>query len=248
MAPRVLIADDDAWILRMVSTVLEKRGYVVETATDGEDALERALKNPPDLVITDVMMPRMDGWSLVRALRARPEMGLLPVIFLTALSSDDDRIRGFRLGADDYVPKPFRFEELDLRVARVLRRTQTMVQETRDHLGQPGIKGELTQVGLSALLTLIELERKTGMLTLRDPAGHVGQILVRTGRVVHARLEDAPTPVDVDCVYELLGWSEGTFEFLACEIEGPDRVQTTTMHLLIEGARLLDENNREQAS
>ena len=65
---------------------------------------------------------------------------------------------------------------------------------------------------------------------------------------MHARLEDAPTPVDVDCVYELLGWSEGTFEFLACEIEGPDRVQTTTMHLLIEGARLLDENNREQAS
>ena len=79
MAPRVLIADDDAWILRMVSTVLEKRGYVVETATDGEDAYARALKNPPDLVITDVMMPRMDGWSLVRALRARPEMGLLPV-------------------------------------------------------------------------------------------------------------------------------------------------------------------------
>lgn len=248
MAPRVLIADDDAWILRMVSTVLEKRGYTVETATDGEDALARAIANTPDLVITDVMMPRMDGWSLVRALRARPEMGVLPVIFLTALSSDDDRIRGFRLGADDYVPKPFRFEELDLRVARVLRRTQGMVQETREQLGQPGLQGDLGQVGLSALLTLIELERKTGMLTLRDPTGRVAQVLVRNGRVVHARLEDTPAPVDVECIYYLLSWSQGTFEFLMCDVEGPDRVQTSTMHLLMEGARLLDEASREAAT
>src|SRR5947208_3311961 len=117
MAPHVLVADDDAWILRMVATVLEKRGYSVETAVDGEDALQRALAHPPDLLITDVMMPKMDGWSLVRQLRAHAELAMLPVIFLTALSSEDDRIRGFRLGADDYVTKPFRFEELDLRVS-----------------------------------------------------------------------------------------------------------------------------------
>jgi CheY-like chemotaxis protein len=244
MAPRVLIADDDAWILRMVSTVLEKRGYTVETATDGEDAFTRACRNPPDLLITDVMMPRMDGWALVRAVRARPEMGLVPVIFLTALSSDDDRIRGFRLGADDYVPKPFRFEELDLRVARILRRTHGMVQEARDQLGTPGLHGDLGQIGLSALLTLVELERKTGMLTLRGPGGTIAQILVRDGRVVHARLEETPDPVDVECVYHLLSWSGGTFEFLACDVEGPDRVQTPTMHLLMEAARLMDEANR----
>src|SRR4030095_14524001 len=74
------------------------------------------------LLITDVMMPKMDGWTLVKALRARPEMAFLPVIFLTALGSDDDRIRGFRLGADDYMAKPFRFEELDLRGERTARR------------------------------------------------------------------------------------------------------------------------------
>ncbi len=233
----------------MVSTVLEKRGYTVETATDGEDAYTRAIRNPPDLVITDVMMPRMDGWSLVRALRARPEMGLLPVIFLTALSSDDDRIRGFRLGADDYVPKPFRFEELDLRVARVLKRTQGMVQDARDQLGSPGLRGDLSQVGLSALLTLIEFERKTGMLTLRSVHNRAAQVLVREGRVVHARLEDATDPVDVDCIYQLLSWAGGTFEFLACDVEGPDRVATATMHLLMEGARLMDEAARDsQAS
>lgn len=122
MAPHVLVADDDAWILRMVATVLEKRGYSVETAVDGEDALARALARPPDLLITDVMMPKVDGWSLVRQLRAHAELAMMPVIFLTALSSEDDRIRGFRLGADDYVTKPFSPREVVARVKAILRR------------------------------------------------------------------------------------------------------------------------------
>src|SRR2546423_1905829 len=132
----------------MVSTVLEKRGYTVVAANDGEEALARALVDPPDLLITDVMMPRMDGWALVKALRARPELAHLPVVFLTALSSDEDRIRGFRLGADDYVPKPFRFEELDLRVAKTLRRTQAIIQDARDQMSQASLRGDLAQVGL----------------------------------------------------------------------------------------------------
>jgi DNA-binding response OmpR family regulator len=242
MAPHVLVADDDAWILRMVATVLEKRGYSVETAVDGEDALERALVRVPDLLITDVMMPRMDGWVLVKALRARPDFAMLPVIFLTALSSDEDRIRGFRLGADDYVPKPFRFEELDLRVAKTLRRTQTIVQDTRDQLAGAGLRGDLAQVGLSALLVLVELERKTGLLTLRSPDGRGAQVLLRDGRVVHARLDDADEPVDAECIYHLLGWPAGEFELIACVVEGPDRVNSSTTHLLMEGARILDES------
>jgi DNA-binding response OmpR family regulator len=251
MAPHVLVADDDAWILRMVATVLEKRGFSVETAVDGEEALERALARPPDLLITDVMMPKMDGWALVRQLRAHQQLATLPVIFLTALSSEDDRIRGFRLGADDYVAKPFRFEELDLRVAKTLRRTQAVVQEARDQLGGSGLRGDLSQVGLSSLLILIEMERKTGLVRLRaTPEGPTAQILVRDGRVVHARLDESEEPVDAECVYYLLTWSAGEFEFISCLVEGADRVNVSTTHLLMEGARLIDEErepNRERA-
>jgi CheY-like chemotaxis protein len=240
--PHVLVADDDAWILRMVATVLEKRGYSVETAVDGEDALARATARVPDLLITDVMMPKLDGWALVRQLRSQPELAMLPVIFLTALSSEDDRIRGFRLGADDYVTKPFRFEELDLRVAKTLRRTQQTLQETREQLGgNSGLRGDLSQVGLSSLLILIELERKTGLLQVRAPNGPSAQILVREGKVVHARLDDMDEPVDAACVYYLLTWGAGEFEFVACLVEGVDRVNVTTTHLLMEGARLIDE-------
>nr|HEX4316920.1 response regulator [Kofleriaceae bacterium] len=248
MAPHVLVADDDAWILRMVATVLEKRGYSVETAVDGEDAMARALARAPDLLITDVMMPKVDGWTLVRNLRARPELAMLPVIFLTALSSEDDRIRGFRLGADDYVTKPFRFEELDLRVAKTLRRTQQTVQEARDQLGGSGLRGDLSQVGLSSLLVLIEMERKTGLLQLRSLTNTAAQILVREGKVVHARLEDSDDPVDAECIYFLLTWSAGEFEFITCLVEGVDRVNVSTTHLLMEGARLLDESNAGPAA
>jgi DNA-binding response OmpR family regulator len=241
MATHVLVADDDAWIVRMVSTVLEKRGYSIEIAVDGEDALARALAHPPDLLITDVMMPKLDGWALVRQLRAHTELAMMPVIFLTALSSEEDRIRGFRLGADDYVTKPFRFEELDLRVAKTLRRTAQTVQETREQLAGSGLRGDLAQVGLSSLLVLIELERKTGVLQLRAAEEFSAQILVREGKVVHARLDQAEEPVDAECVYYLLTWGAGEFEFVACVVEGVDRVNASTTHLLMEGARLMDE-------
>jgi DNA-binding response OmpR family regulator len=242
VAPHVLVADDDAWILRMVATVLEKRGYSVESAVDGEDALARALARTPDLLITDVMMPKVDGWSLVRQLRAHTELAMLPVIFLTALSSEDDRIRGFRLGADDYVTKPFRFEELDLRVAKTLRRTQQTVTETREQINGSGLRGDLSQVGLSSLLVLIEMERKTGLLQLRAD-GTSAQILVREGKVVHARLDGVDEPVDAECVYFLLTWGAGEFEFISCLVEGADRVSSSTTHLLMEGARLMDEGH-----
>lgn len=243
MASHILVADDDAWILRMVTTVLEKRGYSVETAVDGDEALSRALAHPPDLLITDVMMPKVDGWSLVRQLRAHAELALLPVIFLTALSSENDRIRGFRLGADDYVVKPFRFEELELRVAKTLRRTAKAAEDVRAQIKGSGLNGDLSQVGLASLLTLIEMERKTGVLQLRSFEGRRGRVVVRAGKVIQARLEDANEPINAACVYHFLTWSAGEFEFAASPVDIEDEVNTSTMHLLMEGARLLDEAN-----
>ena len=250
----------------MIATVLEKRGFSVDTASDGEEAIALAERRAPDLLITDVMMPRMDGWALVRHLRARPDFNSLPVIFLTALSSEDDRIRGFRLGADDYMAKPFRFEELDLRVTKTLRRTLASVQQTREQLSSPSLRGDLAQMGLSSLLILIELERKTGQLTLHpaidatidmainmlpesDPEAKVpsmGIVLVRDGRIVHARLENQAEPVDADCVYQLLTWPAGEFEFTACLVEGEDRIGSSTTALLMEAARRLDEERRDE--
>ncbi len=252
--PRILVADDDPWILRMVTSVLEQRGYTVQTAEDGETAYELATANPPDLLITDVMMPKVDGWTLVRALRSKPEFSFVPVIFLTALASDDDRIRGFRLGADDYLPKPFRFEELDLRVKRTLRYRELIENHTRTQIdGSPetggttsgqGLTGSLDQIGLPSILTLLELEQKTGVLTLHH-GGDAAELAIQGGRVVAARFRDRQAPRGADCVYELVGWSDGEFSFEVTEIQDTDDIQASTTQLLMEGARRLDEARRE---
>jgi hypothetical protein len=89
---------------------------------------------------------------------------------------------------------------------------------------------------------LIEMERKTGLLQVRSPdAGPTAQVLVREGKVVHARLDSADEPVDAECIYFLLTWPAGEFEFVSCVVEGVDRVNVSTTHLLMEGARLMDE-------
>lgn len=275
MPPRILVADDDAWILRMVTTVLKKRGYEVDTAPDGEQAYERALSNPPDLLITDVMMPNVDGWTLVKRMREHPALRDVPVIFLTALSSDDDRIHGFRLGADDYLPKPFRFEELDLRVARTLRRTQPIAAPPPTQPPQPAapaapiedeesdgletaLSGDLREIGLPMLLTMLEMEQKSGMLELTHEQEGTAELYLKRGRVVHATLDYTPgheddkaSEEDVDelswgledaeCVYYLLKWAEGRFEFKPGDVGMEDRVGQSTTQLLMEGARRLDE-------
>ncbi|MGZ3426807.1 MAG: response regulator [Polyangia bacterium] len=262
-APRVLIVDDDPWILRMVSTLLEKRGYAIATACDGEEGLMRADQLKPDLIITDVMMPKLDGWSLVRALRSRPELTLVPVIFLTALGGEEDRIKGFRLGADDYLPKPFRFEELDLRVANALKKskaTQAKAEEVRRAPVEPppipgggpqkrpaGIHGTLEQLGLSSLLVMIEMERKSGILRL-EKLGATGRIFCREGRVIAARLDGDRAPAGArkgaESVYHMLTWADGRFDFGAVDVDMEDEVKSTTTHLLMEGARLIDEGKR----
>jgi DNA-binding response OmpR family regulator len=254
---RILVADDDAWILRMVTTVLEKRGHTVITATDGEEAFEKAVAEPPDLVITDVMMPNMDGWTLIRALRARPEFSFVPVIFLTALGSDDDRIRGFRLGADDYLPKPFRFEELDLRVEKTMKRTRSLEESARKQVAETsestppaegeksaGISGSLSQVGISSLLILMEMERKTGVLTVtREDEDLVARIYLRDGAVVCAEIEGMPEPRNELAVFFILEWSAGSFAFESCPVDRTSEVETSTTGLLMEGARRIDERD-----
>ncbi len=118
---RVLVVDDDPWILRMVSSSLEKKGtYSVDTARDGQQALRRVQAVRPDMIITDVMMPVMDGWAFVQELRGDPMYADIPVLFLTALGKDEDRLQALGLRPEDYVSKPFRFDDLERRVLKAL--------------------------------------------------------------------------------------------------------------------------------
>jgi DNA-binding response OmpR family regulator len=118
----VLAADDDEDILGLISFRLERSGYTVLEARDGEEALELAVRELPDLAVLDVMMPKLDGFELTRRLRAEPATSRMPIILLTARTQDADIHRGFDAGADDYIRKPFSPDELRARVQAILGR------------------------------------------------------------------------------------------------------------------------------
>jgi DNA-binding response OmpR family regulator len=120
--PLILIADDDPDILALVSFRLERAGYEVVQARNGEEAVQVALARRPDLAVLDVMMPRVDGYEATRRLREHEETRRMPVILLTARVQEEDIARGFDAGADDYVKKPFSPQELGSRVQAVLGR------------------------------------------------------------------------------------------------------------------------------
>ncbi|MEN4013706.1 MAG: response regulator transcription factor [Bellilinea sp.] len=118
---KILVVDDDPTLLRFLQDFLRQERYSVVAAANGSDALRQAYREHPDLVVLDVMMPGMDGWEVAARLR---ELSSVPIILLTAKSSEADKLRGFGLGVDDYITKPFSFAELTARIQAVLNRTR----------------------------------------------------------------------------------------------------------------------------
>ncbi|RMH10748.1 MAG: DNA-binding response regulator [Planctomycetota bacterium] len=122
--PLILIADDEPHLVELLAYNLRAAGYDVDTAPDGKKTLERASKNPPDLILLDLMMPFVPGLTVAQRLRDNPQTRDIPIIMVTARADDADQIVGFRAGADDYITKPFSIDLLLARVEAVLRRTQ----------------------------------------------------------------------------------------------------------------------------
>jgi DNA-binding response OmpR family regulator len=124
----ILTADDDPQILRLVTRNLQFEGYQVLTATNGQEALEQIEAKVPNLVLLDVMMPKLDGFTVCQRVR---EFSTVPIIIITARGQESDRIRGLDLGADDYLTKPFSVDELLARVRAVLRRSEYSEEKPR---------------------------------------------------------------------------------------------------------------------
>ncbi|MDO8729870.1 MAG: response regulator transcription factor [Candidatus Omnitrophota bacterium] len=127
MKPRhkILLVEDEKNIAKVVLYNLEREGYQVITARDGEEGLAKARKELPDLVILDLMLPKTDGLEVCRQLKSDPKTARIPIIMLTAKTQEADRVVGLEMGADDYVAKPFSVRELAARVKAVLRRGQS---------------------------------------------------------------------------------------------------------------------------
>jgi uncharacterized protein (TIGR02266 family) len=235
----VLIVEDERVSREIAAQAFRARGDHVRTASDGLHGLAECLKHPPDVVLSDVQMPRMDGWQLVRLLRSRPSLCSIPILFLTHLWEESERLRGYKLGVDDFIAKPLGSEELLARVDRAVERARrpgpTLVQRKT-------LRGDLEQVSLGSLLSFLELDKKTGVLLL--VAQGTARIYVDGGRPLKVEMDGAPPgSTQLAMIRGMLDWTSGQFEFAAQDIACSDDLRTTLTAILLDHARLKDEAN-----
>lgn len=196
MAKRLLVVDDEAKLLRAVAVTLRVEGYDVVTARSGTEALVRVNEMIPDLIISDIRMPGLDGYQLARALRSSARTAFIPLIFLTAKDERKDRIAGLRTGVDAYLTKPFDPEELLAVIANILSRIErTSAELSRLVSSAKGAESAATPVGFDEDFTEAEMRVArlvaSGLsnkeiaaelrISVRTVEGHISNLLAKKG-------------------------------------------------------------------
>lgn len=240
-ALRVVVVDDDSRYRQMAAEPFKKRGDTVFTVSDGLEALAACLKDPPDVILSDVQMPRMDGWQLLRLVRARPSLASVPVVFLTTLSGESERLLGYQLGVDAYIPKPYEPNELLVRVHQIVRRARN---SRTSPAARTTLRGEIEHVGVSSLLSFLEMERKSGVLLVIS--GDVARLFFAEGRLLRAEIEgESPGLSSRAAAMRILDSLAGQFEFAPQDVAEKDELGMSITALLLEHAREKDERTRQ---
>jgi DNA-binding response OmpR family regulator len=230
----IIVATSHVRLLERLSSAFGEAGWAVATAANGLEAVAACLRTKPDVLLVERTLPIIDGLDVVERIAQNPKLAGMPMIVMS--EDPRDGIQAFELGAMDFVTKPFSTAELVLRVRRLVRGPGTVV-----------FSGDLAEIPLPALLTMFELERKSGQLALHRPSGDAW-IDLEDGRIVNARsTEDPADPRTV--VMHLLDWTTGSFELSTSrdtELPPCDLALSIT-HLLLEHARQRDEARRLMA-
>lgn len=190
MLKRLLIVDDEPNLLRAVAACLRGEGYDVDTARSGEEALVHIAQRLPDLIVSDIRMPRMDGYALARQLRSNPRTDLIPIVFLTAKDESSERIAGIRSGVDAYLTKPFEPDELVAVIENILTRVERTHAEIARLIGSntrertPFTDEELTEAeqriasAVASGLSNKEIASELG-ISVRTVENHISHILAK---------------------------------------------------------------------
>lgn len=209
----ILIADDDLGIRVDVKDYLELQGYAVVAAQNGQEALSLVETYRPHLLVSDIKMPQKDGYTLVKELRQRPEFRLLPVIFLTEYGTTEDRIQGYQVGCDVYLPKPFEMEELKAVIRNLLERSQIVQSEWRFSEQQTPTqkalaRDEAAKISIQEQLDFLQLTpRETEVLDLLATGlsnNEIGQRLHLSPRTIEKYVSNLLRKTDTNNRAELL--------------------------------------------
>jgi len=218
--PTILVVDDSRAILATMKEALASAGYDVLTADDGDRAIALIMSRKPDLIISDIQMPNLDGFFLCQLLKARPETRNIPFMFLTALDGVPKRLQGLEMGADDYIPKPFDRDEVVLRVRNLLARVG---KGPAPQAAKGPVAGSVADTPLADLLQMVSLDGKSARISLIRGGGssepgeapgdatrfaETGEIVVSGERVLSA---SAGHQIGLKAAFRLFTWCNARF-------------------------------------
>jgi CheY-like chemotaxis protein len=236
---KVLLVDDNPMILSMLQGALTPLAMVT-TASDGADALLKAVDDPPDLLVSDYRMPGMDGRQLVDKLRSRPNTAGASVILLATKADISEKLSAQEHPIDDFVEKPFFLREATQRIKRVI--DKIALEKMAKSAPSDGVlRGSLLQMNVIDLVQSLEMGRKSCALTLSNVEEKC-EMYFTEGQVIHA---EYGSWTGDEAVFQVLRWTEGNFQI---DFDRKTTKQTTTLNtqgLLMEGLRLLDEARRD---
>ena len=240
MAVRILLVDDSPLVLDLMRRGLEPHAKV-EAASDGTDALLKALESPPDLVISDYRMGGLDGRQLLEKLRAQPQTQKVPVVLLATKSDVDERLQEISDQVEDFFIKPFFMRDLTKRAKRIIDRIHLEKMQRESAAPGGGFAGRLSEMGIMDLFQTLEMGQKTCALSVTGPDDReAATIYFADGQVHHAVMNDVKgDPV----INHIVHWNDGSFQL---DFSGRSDERSTTagtQSLLMEALRLMDEES-----
>jgi DNA-binding NarL/FixJ family response regulator len=207
MGLTVLVADDNLGTRLAVTDYLELNGFVTIAAEDGREALALVEQYHPHLIVTDITMPQMDGYDVIRQIRSQPALRLLPVVFLTARDETTDRIAGYQLGCDAYLAKPFELPELLAVVRNLLERAQSVALELQFSRSQP-VRANIPAKPMAHAPDLSPREREVlNLLSTGDSNIEIGQQLHLSPRTIEKHVSSLLRKTDVHNRSELVRYA-----------------------------------------
>ncbi|MCP4687783.1 MAG: response regulator, partial [Desulfobacterales bacterium] len=238
MKKKVLIVDDDPVMRMSLDSTLSEAGYETVHVGDGLEALEKVREIDPDVVLSDIVMPRLDGYELHKRLRQNSETADIPFLFLSVKSEPSDQLKGLQMGADDYVTKPFKIKDLIARMEKVMKSAERM----RSFRSQAVFSGSLAQMDMGDVLQVVELNYKSGELVLRSARGKkIGSAFFQDGRLINAVKNQL---TGLEAFYDLIAEGDAFFEFFGREVDAAEEITQSNMAVLLDGKLIIDEGRR----
>ena len=240
---QVLIVDDNPLIRDLMCHGMEPHCTVI-AATDGADALLRAIDNPPDLIISDFRMPGLDGRQLFEKLRGRENTRNIPFVFVASRGDIEEKLRpSVGGGVEDFIPKPFFIGDLVRQTKKIVDRLH--LEKMQKHASRPGvIQGRLEEMSVTELMQSLEMGQKSCKLTLRHN-DEKAELYFTAGQCKHAQLGTAEGDA---IVYQAVNWNDGEFEIEFGATTDRETTTHSTTGLLMEAMRLMDEANQSVES